>query len=110
VCIRSSMVIFLIVRVTVDVNDSNFFPSHRYQPSHYKKNDQRISSKDDQKGSSGCHMGHGVIADLIKAFLQIGRDSKDISGIAKGRGLAPINAFPIVVGRVCTHSMLFYIN
>mmetsp|Transcript_3591 Transcript_3591/g.6859 ORF Transcript_3591/g.6859 Transcript_3591/m.6859 type:complete len:246 (-) Transcript_3591:197-934(-) len=92
-------ILFLNIRVTVHVNDTNILAGHRRNATHGGETDGMIATQNDRHGSRASNVRHGV-ADLIKGLFNIGRDGEDVTSITQTHLFAQINASFVIVGRV----------
>jgi len=92
-------IFFLNVGVTIDMNDPNVLGRDTGNSSDRGKANAVIASQNNGKGSRRTNVRNGI-GNLIKGFFQIGRNGKDIAGIAQGHLFSQINALFVIVGRV----------
>ena len=97
---HSFVQIFLLnIGVPIDVNDTNILGRDTGNPAHGGIPDAVISSQNNGHGSRTGNVSDGV-TDLIETLFDIGRNGKDVAGIAERHLFSQINAAFVIVGRV----------
>ena len=92
-------ILFLDIGVSIDVNDTDILGGDTGNSTDGWESNTVVSTQNDGHGTGTGDVRNGI-GDLVKTLFQIGRNSKDISGIAERHLFSKINALFVVVGCV----------